>query len=159
MALQSTIAISTITLQTISSIVTFSSIPNIYRDLILIISGTAAPSGEKYFNLYLNGDTGANYSRVEMTGTPSSGTFANLIPITLISSNQGSCILTIFDYAQTNKHKTALYRNNTLNTAATPIAGTARWTNTTAISSLTIDGFSGAQLNAGTTISLYGRIA
>jgi hypothetical protein len=159
MALQSTTAIATITLQQATSAVTFSGIPNAYRDLVLIVQGRAVASGEKFFYVYFNGDTAANYSRVEMTGNPSSASFANLIPITLISSNEGRCHISIFDYSATNKHKSVLYRNDALNTTATPLAGAGRWASNTAIDTIRIEGFSGAQLASGTNISLYGRIA
>lgn len=152
MALQSTTALATITLQAATSEVTFSGIPNIYRDLVLTISGTA--SGDHSFAVYFNGDsTSGNYSFINAgdfgsySGSGSEGGE--------FGSSQSINVIEIFDYSQTNKHKTFFYRRN--NTARVGM-GSTRWANTNAINSVKIQIGTGT-ISAGTNISLYGRIA
>ena len=142
--------------------VTFSSIPATYRDLVLVISGKAV-SGESFFYSYFNADTGANYSRVEMTGSGSgsgsSATFSNLIPVTLNSTGESVFMMHIMDYSATDKHKTVLYRNNSVDATAKVLAGAGRWASTNAVNSVKIEGFSTASMAQGVTLSLYGIVS
>lgn len=157
MALQSTTAIATITLQQASSIVTFSGIPNTYRDLILLISGTATASGGMY--VYFNGDTTAsNYSRVVVYGdgsSPASGSSSDSKFMDMYTS-QNVMNLTVHDYSATDKHKSILYRGD----AAAAITGATagRWANTAAVNTITIQNVTGS-MGVGAVLSLYGRIA
>ena len=65
--------IATTTLTATNSTVTFSSIPSIYTDLVLIVNslGTGA-----YYSIQVNGDTGTNYSRTRINGNGSTVTSA-----------------------------------------------------------------------------------
>lgn len=159
MALQSTTALATVTLQQASSTVTFSGIPNTYRDLILVIQGTTAASvGER---LQFNGDTTAsNYSFVAAVGNGTSavsqsGTNAWLA-YNLSAGDGLLSVVQIMDYSATNKHKTSLHRGNS------PIQGTEmlvqRWSSNVAINQVTVLAVS-TTWNTGATFSLYGRIA
>jgi hypothetical protein len=65
-------------------------------------------------------------------------------------------VMQILDYSATDKHKPCLIRNGTV-TVSTTIATAARWGNTAAINSLEI--FTSNTFLAGSTFSLYGRIA
>lgn len=158
MALQSTTALASITLQSSASEIVLSAIPNIYRDLILVINGSYTGGTEGYFYLDFNLDTVSSYGRVDMYGngsTASSGAFANLIPITLGNTTTLN-ITQIIDYSATDKHKSILTRNNK---ASDFFALTGRWANTAAINSIRIRPFSSYSISAGTNISLYGRVA
>lgn len=148
-----------ITLTSSAATVTFSSISQAYKDLILVIAGTPT-SGQQYFYTYFNSDTGANYSRFEAYGTgssPAAGSSSNLIPITLDVGNVASTILNFMDYSATDKHKTVLYRQNVVNELT--LMGAGRWANTAAVTSIAVTGYSSGQMAAGTTLALYGVAA
>lgn len=160
MALQSTTAISTITLQESSTEVTFSSIPATYRDLILVIDGT--PNGINPMDIDLNGDTtNANYFGVHAYNqggtTTSFTTNETYIGVNYYSSNgQTNVIVQFQDYSATDKHKSYITRSNG---AGNWIAMSAiNWTNTDAITSIAIN-LRGGSFAAGDTFSLFGRIA
>jgi len=154
-------AIANITLGAVSASVTFSNIPQTYRDLKLVVSSVSSAAAESYAYTYFNGD-GSNYSRVEMVGngsTTGSSNSANLIPITMPSSSAGvfgSAQINIMDYIATDKHKTVIYKNDTAN--STTVAGAGRWASTTAITSIAITAYNNS-FGAGSTFTLYGVLA
>jgi len=145
------------TLSSSASSVTFTSIDQSYRDLVLVIDGSCDQATSAFFYMYFNNDTGSNYSRVEMVGdgsSTSSASFGNLIPLTL-RQVRGNHISQIMDYSATDKHKSVLYRNNL--TDLNVYAGAGRWANTAAVTTLQIDSFVGTEtMTAGTTLALYG---
>jgi len=150
--------LATVTLGTTASSVTFSSIPATYRDLIFILSGLG---GSANITLRYNGDSGSNYSFVDMVGNGSStssssgtGTFAYGGAMT--TSGQGNNIVQIMDYSATDKHKTSLARTSYATNYA--IAYASRWANTSAITSVVVGASSGT-FSSGHTLSLYGVIA
>lgn len=164
MALQSTTALATITLQEASSTVEFSGIPDTYRDLILVFSGTVTGSQGNNF-LYFNGDTtGSNYAWVRMLGTgssTSSGTAPNdaskpsVSDVTPTTINQVT--IEILDYSATDKHKTRLSRSD--QSSSTVIAYASRWANTAAVTSIEYSAGNGTAWSSGSTFALFGRIA
>jgi hypothetical protein len=166
-ALQSTTAIATVTLQSASSTITFSGIPNIYRDLILVGNYGATSSGAGLSQVQFNSDVGNNYHDVWManrsdTGGPVSGVNSGVNSIRLYRNEFDAntlshpMIMQVLDYSATDKHKTCLIRNGTV-TVNTTIATAARWANSAAINSVTI--FTPNTFLAGSTFSLFGRIA
>jgi hypothetical protein len=166
MALQSMTALASITLQEASASVTFSGIPQNYRDLILVFDGTATASASS-LRVEVNGDTASNYSFVRAGGNGSS-TFSSSVTaayLPLVWSNQelgttrSNAILQAMDYSATDRHKTFLLRENNNNTSGTAVVMYGlRWANTTAINQLRI--FVAANsITAGSTFNLYGRIA
>lgn len=161
MALQSMTALASITLQQASASVSFSGIPQNYRDLVLVFNGTTAIAdgvGSRF-----NGDSGTNYSAARMFGNTASGALADIFTnFTRILQTAGDTNLSTFfisqiiDYSATNKHKTVLTRNGITSNNVSAI--TARWANTEAVTSIMV--FSpGSSISAGSTIDLYGRIA
>lgn len=157
MALQSTTALANITLQASSSTVTFSGIPSIYRDLIISLSGTSPFNGQ--IRVRANSDSNTNYTQVMVWGDGASygsgsgstnGFRLQWIPVNVQYTTEA----TIFDYSSTDKHSTCVsrYAGGEIGMVA------SRWANTAAITSLTFF-HEGGDLNAGTRISLYGRIA
>jgi hypothetical protein len=161
MALQSTTALATVTLQEASSTVTFSGIPDTYRDLVLV--SKAGGSGQWVLNL--NGDSStSNYLYVAMRGRSAGaggysfttdGAFYD--GMTLQSTLDYINICEIIDYSQTNKHKTLLFRGNSAS-ASVVTATAARYASNNAITSLTVSAVGGSFL-ANSTFALFGRVA
>lgn len=153
-----------VTLGANAATVTFSSISQSYRDLVLVatVRGTAAQT-EDYAYLRFNGDAGANYSRIEMNGngsTASAAQFSNLIPITMVAANgtansYGLNKMDIFDYSASDKYKIVSYR---LNPETITDLGLGRWSNTAAITSLSCVAYTGS-FAAGSSFALYGIAA
>ena len=138
------------------SSVTFSSIPATYRDLILVIDGIFTTANYPAFRF--NGDAGSNYPAVTMRGTgsaASSTTFTeNKGGFTLDAGTKIYGIAHIFDYAQTDKHKTFLSRGSSPSVETMAYCG--RWANTAAITSIEIFRTLTGNYNAGSTFYLYG---
>lgn len=157
------IALATRTLTSSAASVTFSSIPTsvngiALRDLVLVING-GVDSGAINVLIAFNGDTAANYSAVQMSGTGSapdgSGVSGRLLNyFGYMEANLSTIIKTeIFDFAQTNKHKTYLTRASNAGNGVAALA--SRWANTNAINTVALS-LSGSTFRIGTTISLYG---
>jgi hypothetical protein len=163
MALQSTTALATVTLQAATPTVTFSGIPNTYRDLILVINGKLTANNID-INIALNSDTTvSNYSRVVMSGTTSSTTSSFTSDPRKITGwgywgNDQPATVTVqfMDYSATDKHKTFLTRAGRASSGLDAMA--SRYASLTAISSISLTPVSNF-FDIGSTFSLYGRIA
>jgi hypothetical protein len=149
-----------VTLGSSSSSVTFSSIPATYRDLILVVNGTVDTGTG--LRLRFNNDSGNNYSYAVMAGlaageTSISGGGQNRLYPAYANQSSGqrfTYTAQIMDYSATDKHKTVLFRDNSLN--GTIVSASAqRWANNTAVTQLNLLLDSG-NYNAGTTAALYG---
>jgi hypothetical protein len=164
--------LATVTLGTAASSVTFSSIPATYRDLIIVVNGRSTHSANNLDTVggRFNGDAGSNYSFVGMNagdaGSPlsNSGTTTNFQGGRLATSNGGRtafgvCVIQIFDYSATDKHKTVLSRGASQTEAVAVDANASRWANTAAVTSVLVRTAQGANYVAGSTFSLYGVIA
>lgn len=152
-----------ITLGSSASSVTFSNIPNTYRDLILItdIDITAQTNG--YVMVRVNGDTGSNYTEVFMSSlgpTSQSNTrtfFYNDYGVDV--TGRAIRIYQFMDYAVTDKHKTVLGRSSMGASANGAVTAAAfRWASTSAITSIAFTRNAG-NFNSGSTFALYGVIA
>jgi hypothetical protein len=105
-----------ITLGSNTSSVTFSSISQAYRDLILVIDGKTSVTGADTVFARYNSDSGSNYSLVRMTTDGSTyGSAASSetgAAIGIPANNTAATVYTvnIMDYTATDKHKTALSR-------------------------------------------------
>lgn len=157
MALQSTTAIATLTLQQASSAVTFSGIPNTYKDLILTFECSKA-GAERNTIVYLNGSA-SDMTRQYMYGAGSiaeAGT-PNGLYNGFVAAEGVLNQITFFDYSSTDKHKTMLTRWDL--PVRYTLAQVTRWAQTQAINSIAITPDAGEQFNAGSRFSLYGRIA
>ena len=149
------------TLASAASSVTFTSIDQSYGDLVLVANYTIASADTRTFRMTFNSDSGTNYSYVEAYGDGSttdsfSQTSQPRIQLQSLSSGSGLYICQIMDYSATDKHKTVLARANTpVNGVLTSTWMTAgRWADTSAISSLAVDGF--RDYPVGATFALYG---
>jgi hypothetical protein len=148
-----------VTLASNTSTITFSNIPNTYRDLILV--SNYSPSADSASEIRFNGDTGSNYSTVTMRGDGSAAYSAGFTT-TFIQPSNGTgeanntrqlYILQIMDYSATDKHKTTLLR---MNNSGHVQAQANRWANTNAITSISVYN---ATFLTGSTFNLYGVIA
>jgi hypothetical protein len=159
--------LATVTLASGASSVTFSSIPATYRDLVLV--SVVAQVNNTGHQMRANGDTGSNYSLVQMfgdgsTATSNSGTLAYFTPFVNNNpaTNTGSPVMgmtQIMDYSATDKHKTILCTNSGLSGLSPMVARSAfRWANTAAITTLVAFAVSG-DIAAGSTFNLYGIAA
>jgi len=144
-------ALATTTLASSSATVTFSSISGSYRDLYisatLIYSGAATDVGFR-----VNGGTGTSVVYMAGNGSsPSSGTNSDVLGYATSAGITET--INIFDYAQTDKHKSGLIRYGAAGNFAA--AAAFRWASTSAITSLEFYLGSGT-FQAGSTFSLFG---
>ena len=142
------------TLATSSASVTFSSIPSGYKDLVLVAD--YAPAGASVgCNFRLNSDLGSNYYTVLMQGNGSTaGSYSSGPDDRTVnwSAGAGLKIFNIMDYTATDKHKTALARENQ---GGSVVAYAYRWASTSAVSSIEILG-TGGSYAIGSTFRLLG---
>lgn len=158
-------SIATTTLSSTTASITFSSIPQTYTDLVLVVF---AQSTGTYANFYyrVNSDSGTNYSqtRVSGNGTASSSgrvsnaTFFNPCQVSGISSNGFGLYITNFmNYSNTTTFKSLVHttsiQNGNVGDGIELIAGL--WRNTAAINTIFIDP-DGGDFASGTTATLYG---
>jgi len=157
--------IATQTLSSAAASVTFSSIPQGYTDLVVVMNG-GTTANDSFANLTFNSDSGSNYSVTILYGTGSaagSSRYSNQARIFLgyiaawNSTNQFNSILQINNYSNTTTFKTALFRANSPAGTAYPgtEASVGLWRSTSAISTITIEANTTTFI-AGTTFSLYG---
>lgn len=154
-----------LTLSASASSVTFSSISQAYRDLVLVVTGTST-AGDT-LAVRLNNDTNAsNYFWVYMMGngaSAASGTNSGFNYWQLQnnsqfdSTNRGQAVINIMDYSATDKHKTGLSRSDF--PAYSTEAFASRYASTTAISTIRVFLIGGSSFAAGSTFALYGVIA
>ena len=150
--------LATVTLGGSDAEVIFSSIPNTYRDLIIVIAGTA--SGGTSPSIRFNSDGGSNYENTRLfanSSTFNSQAFnADYGSMGFMNTDQSMVRIQIFDYSATDKHKVAIGRN--ANTDTVRFEGT-RWANTAAVHTVSVR-MDGAQTySTGTVISIYGIVS
>ena len=156
-------ALATITLTSTDTEVVFSSIPNTYRDLIVVCQWGLTGSGDTIAGFRLNGAT-SGYTNVTMFGdtSPSPGsdtrTSDNLSFVWRIGNDgttKATTIIQIMDYSATDKHKTSLTRNSNLtNSFVSATAG--RWASNDAVNTVALRPWNGGNIASGSTFSLYG---
>lgn len=147
--------------------ITFGSISGSYTDIILVCH-YASQLNDYNFRIRFNGDTGNNYSKTDLIGSPdgaTSGRLSNYNSIFLTQrigagtslSTPGDTIAHILNYANTTTYKNALVRANAVrnDNAMETEASVGLWRNTAAITSITF-GTSSGYFVTGTTATLYG---
>lgn len=157
------VPLANLTMGSAAASVTFSSISQSYRDLMLVINATPSSAGDRPM-IQLNGDTSsANYSYVYMTGTGSAassssgtdvGMYIHITGYMFDTTNSGVGIAQLLDYSATDKHKTMLARGNNAGNTSTAVAN--RWANTAAVTSIKCFNSAGQNFGAGSTFALYG---
>lgn len=155
--------IATQTLTTATASVTFSSIPNTYKDLVLECF-TRSTGASDALCIQFNGDTGSNYSFTQLYGTGSSalsnrGSNQTFIATTpeLSSSAAGTYApdyFQIMSYSNTSVNKTVLVRRNSTSSGLVVGSQACLWRSNSAISSILVFSQS-AQLASGTAIKLW----
>lgn len=154
------------TLSTNQATVTFANIPQIFRDLRLVIVGNTTDLANILF--LINSDGSSVYSKVSMAGRSASSTPISQANTTgsghlnwstaTTSSVRTFGTIDWLDYSATDKHKAYLTRSNTQEGDGTfsgteAIAG--RWGNTAAITNIQLLPGAGSFVS-GATFSLYG---
>lgn len=136
--------------------ITFSSIPQTYKDLV--VETICSDSNNNTFGLMrLNGDTGTTYSRTLMNG---SGTAAASVLNSNINqwyfnyqTSTGFSVFQIMSYRNTSINKTGLMRGTRPGTDTE--VSSHLWRNTAAITSLSLLPASGT-FNSGSIFRLWG---
>jgi hypothetical protein len=153
---------------------TFNSVPATYTDLVLIFTGSqdGTYSGR---NLYLqfNGDTGTNYSSVQMLADGGGGAYSGgdsnqvgcygpLINSTGTTTGPSVATLNIQNYSNTSTYKTitchggsASVYSSGVNVGVYTGFNVATWRSTAAINSVKVNVFNGS-FTVGSTVALYG---
>ena len=164
--------IATTTLASVSSVITFSSIPSTYTDLVLIAYFSKTATNSTTPSLTVNNDTGANYGQHTFgwvnggvwTGTASSG--SSITPSTGGYVPVGTTYwcnyqIDFMNYKNTTTNKVILVRNNNPD-ADTYGSGPGRqigsWKSTAAINRIDFT-VSSSTFVVGSTFTLYGITA
>jgi hypothetical protein len=148
-----------------SATLTFSSIPSTYQHLQIRFNGLSTSNAT--LTMRYNSDTGSNYAVHYLFGNGSSAgagaettqTLMNLygsVPLAAASSQTGTSIIDILDYANTNKYKTqrALSAYDS-NGSGFVFFNSGLWQSTSAITSITLTANAGNWTTT-TTAALYG---
>jgi hypothetical protein len=153
--------ISTTTLSSATSSITFSSIPATYTDLRIVLN--LVSNATQYMQLDFNGDTGTNYSETWIDASPSARATSrtansNYIDLSQRTANSGTVTfyaIDIFAYAGST-FKTCLQESNqNYNGSGFVSRQVGMWRSTSAITSIRLN--SGASIyGVGTTATLYG---
>jgi hypothetical protein len=152
--------IATTTLAASSPEIVFGSLPQTYRDLVLVFAGVGNTDGYAQNTLLqINRDSSNTYVGVRMSGNGSSVSSGadTFTAIYTGGVNNGEAIMQtiqFMDYSATDKHKAVLIRDNV------PLRGagatSARFPSTSAITSFRIFFIGGNTFAANTRFSLYG---
>jgi hypothetical protein len=152
--------IATSTLSSTASIITFSSISGTYTDLVLVVACLDSVGGGRT-RLRLNGNSGTNYSRINLTGNGStansySGSNETQFDLSVAAGTSSTVptvqIISINNYSNTTTNKTILSRYNLASGAVEAMVGLYR--STSAITSVSY--FTQGTMQIGTTATLYG---
>ena len=151
--------ISTQTLGSNQSIITFTSIPQTYTDLVIVAVGESTSGGS--MRTKLNSDSGSNYSNNWFYGTGSGTGFGQnsndstgLFLMRTTTNLLGGGIAHINNYSNTTTYKSSITRNF----GSDPIVWFAAglWRSTSAVTRIDMDDESSGQFKTGFTVTLYG---
>jgi hypothetical protein len=148
--------IQTQTVGTAVASVTFSSIPQTYTDLVLVVDADLTTGGHD-LRLRFNSDTGTNYSRTVLYNGASTrnSNSNNIITPSFGGSNSGSyCIINIMNYTNTTTYKTTIQRGGYVSAIDSATAG--NWRNTAAITAIECGNTGSTTWVVGSTFTLYG---
>jgi hypothetical protein len=146
-----------ITLTGAAASVTFSSISQAYRDLVLVTS-IKITSGTAYARMRFNNDAGNNYFGQAAWASSATELSDSFLYFRVQGYSPNTAFMTsvtnILDFTASDKHKPLLMRTNTISDSGVEMQA-IRWANTSAITSLAISSSSG-NIDAGSTFALYG---
>jgi hypothetical protein len=154
-------------LTTTAASVVFSSVPQTYTDLVVVVDSTFTGTSGRYISLQYNNDSAGNYSMIYAGGSGSgtlTANFANDLSARIGNGSNNNArstvIANVMNYTNTTTYKISFGRAATNEYA---IAYCALWRGSTgsafqAITSVTVtcDGASGNVFAAGSIFSLYG---
>lgn len=159
--------IASVTLAAAASEVVLSGLPQIYRDLILIVSGVNT-TNDITWSMRINGDSAANYNYILGRGFSTTGASANALSSQSSmfiagwtfgqgTTNRTTLQLQFMDYSATDKHKVVLDRFQTQRNDGSNEVGmlAGRWANTSAITSISLFPNS-STFAANSTFNLFG---
>lgn len=151
------------------STVTFSSIPQTYTDLRIVVSGYTAPSGNPFIQMRINNASGADYNwqvfrntgSTSIQALASAGQSLIYATDTLLATQPTSpncSIMDIFQYTSATVGKTILQQVSNSITSTNGIAGFHSWFhNVSSVATTSLVFFpSTGTFSADTTITLYG---
>lgn len=154
------VPLATKTLTATAASVTFSSITQTYRDLVVVAKVVTVNGNNVY--LRINSDAASTYWGVAMIGNGTAATSPQLSSVGFMDVSSGATptatifsqiVLNIMDYSATDKHKNVLRRADQSANGTTAVAH--RWPSTAAINSLQFYAQTG-NLGIGSTFTLYG---
>lgn len=156
--------IATATLSSTAAEYTFSSIPQTYTDLVLIMN--LVPNGSGSGTFTVNGDTGSNYSYTALVGLETTGSGVSFRDSNLTSgywlasgaaltnsANLHFDILNFMNYSSTSNYKTIINRESPGQFGYLG-AWVNMWRSNSAITSITMK--AATSFLSGTTFTLYG---
>lgn len=154
--------ISTQTLGTAVADVYFTSIPQTYTDLMLVISSKSAAFQQIGYRL--NSNNTNIYSQTQLGGTGSSAvsqrqsseTYAKLNWYGGSGNQWGVTTAHFMNYSNTTTFKTCISRGSALVEFNGVDATVSLWRNTSAITAINVLGGGGANFSIGSTFTLYG---
>jgi len=164
-------SISTVTVDTAQSTISFTSIPATYKHLQLRVSARSTYADtESFLKVNFNGDTGSNYPNHFLTGdgTNTGGygystsqyayAFLSSYPAAnATSSIFGSAIIDILDYKNTNKNKTVRsFGGFDRNNAGIVRLNSSVWLSANAITSISITDYRTGNFAQYSSFALYG---
>jgi len=150
--------ISTQTLGSATATVTFSSIPQTYTDIVVVVAGSL--SANQYVAIRFNSDTASNYSFTRVAGDGSTAVSARGTSETFgrlaigNPTNQFNVIGQIQNYSNSTTYKTWLSRSNIPADYVGALAGL--WRSTSAITAIQILTTTADTFATGSTFTLYG---
>lgn len=157
--------ISSVTLSTTASTVSFTSIPGTFTDLI-IVSSAVVVDGAPSLRFRFNSDSSTNYSTTVLSGSGtvagsvrelnSTSGYAGNAQISTTSGGYNS-ITHIMDYSNSTTFKTVIERSN--NASVHVMASVSLWRSTSAITRIDLaagGSFPANNLASGSTFKLYG---
>jgi hypothetical protein len=157
--------IATNTVASVTTTISFSSIPATYTDLVLVYS-SRSQGGFDFQNssIRFNGDTGSNYFYTQMQGNGSIANALSQINLTSIPSGAdiGTTqsgiwsvnIVTIQNYSNSTTYKTLITRVNA--PSSFTMARVGLWSSTAAINSITVLRDDSNGFSVGSIFTLYG---
>jgi len=158
-------SIATTTTTSASPAITFTSIPQTFTDLILIVSVRANSTPTSFgTGIRFNSDTGTNYSRTVTYGSGSSAVSFRDTNQTRFFVSSGPTAastfnlirLNITNYTSTSMYKSVLARNDDISDVTSMSASV--WRSTSAITSITVTPFddNSTGFAVGSSFTLYG---
>ena len=160
--------ISSNTLSASAASVTFSAIPSTYTDLVLRTSIRNDDTSSGYVFFRFNSDSGTTYSNTRLQGTGSAASSARQSSVTYTAYYQSDTSgdtantfangeLYIPSYTASQNKPVAYFSASETNATASIMATVAGlWSNTAAITSITVGNLSTLQFVSGSSFYLYG---